>query len=374
MIRSILVLLGTVVVIAPSASGALRCDESSFDALGGILPTGTKSCTHYAQCISGTVREVACPDGTSFDSTLGRCHDSAKCATPRAVSQIDGLCTNPNEVSIIPYPTNCSKYIICFGLEGIEQSCGGGLLFNSLLGTCDVPTNVVCELSCPAVDDPQRPVWLPDARSEDCARHYLCFQGEPILFICPSNLYFDSVTNTCTFPRNSTCRVPGISCPLPNSFLENPRDCTSYYECDEGFPHFRRCGPNEYYSLLVGGCIEGVCPPSTETTPLPITTTPIAISSTTSTVEPSSPVTETTTMSTPSTFEPSTITTPTSETTFDSTTPLDTTTPIGSTDSPTTTTTDFETSTVTPTLPVETTTEAMKLRYPILLQQHLLLH
>ncbi|XP_050095177.1 uncharacterized protein LOC126577534 [Anopheles aquasalis] len=401
MIRFILILLGTVVAIAQSVTGLLRCDESSFDVLGGVLPTPSNSCTHYATCIDGTVREVACPDGTSFDSTLGRCQDSAKlgvqCASPRAVSQIDGLCTNPNEVNIIPYPTNCSKYIICFGMEGIEQSCGGDLLFNPVLGMCDVPTNVICELSCPAVDDPQNPVWLPDARSEDCARHYLCFRGEPLLFICPSNLYFDTRSNTCTFPSNSTCRVSGISCPLPNSFLENPRDCTTYYQCVEGFPHLRRCGPNEYYLLFVGGCIEGVCPPSIETTTVPFTTTPtstLVLSTTTTTEtstpmstttmevsttpatesstpeisttmeptsttgEPSTPVTETTTETIPTTFDPPTTTTVGSETTFSPTTPIETTTPMETTDFPTTSTS-LETSSVTPSLPVSTTTEEM---------------
>ncbi|XP_035784132.1 integumentary mucin A.1-like [Anopheles albimanus] len=270
---------------------------------------------------------------------------------------------------------------------------------------CDVPTNVVCALSCPAVDDPQNPVWLPDARSEDCARHYLCFRGEPLLFICPSNLYFDIRTNTCTFPSYSTCRVPGISCAFPNSFQENPRDCTTYYQCVEGFPHLRRCGPNEYYSIFLGGCVEGECLPSIETTtssftttlttptlttPSPIpsqtpsttvdittsttdTSTPMCttpstesstsgmsttVEPTTTTSEPSSPVTETTTGTIPSTFDPPTTTTPGSETTFSPTTPIETTTPIESTDSPTTTTS-FETSSVTPSVPLETTTEEM---------------
>uniref|UniRef100_A0A182I5M8 Chitin-binding type-2 domain-containing protein n=1 Tax=Anopheles arabiensis TaxID=7173 RepID=A0A182I5M8_ANOAR len=181
--------------------------------------------------------------------------------------QFEELCNNPDVVQIFPNPTNCTQYILCYGTVPIVQSCSGGLLFNPQLNTCDLPGNVVCGYSCPSVDDPYNPVWLPDAQLQDCSRHYLCFKGEPLQFQCYSNLYFDIETRTCTYPQYSTCRVPNVYCNTTLTVnVENPRSCTSYYTCVEGFPHYRTCGYEEYFSVPLD--------PTTTTTEQPTTTTP----------------------------------------------------------------------------------------------------
>uniref|UniRef100_A0AAG5DH17 Chitin-binding type-2 domain-containing protein n=1 Tax=Anopheles atroparvus TaxID=41427 RepID=A0AAG5DH17_ANOAO len=219
----------TAVAIASATGTLLRCSEQSFSGLGGALPSSSSS-SKYSICSNGILQEVACPSRHSFDASSGTCitsHESTQAAFGKPSRQFEELCTNPNEVQILPNPTNCSQYIICFGLVPIEQSCGNGLLFNPELEVCDIPTNVVCGYSCPNVDDPYNPVWLPDARLEDCSRHYLCFQGNPIRFFCSNNLYFDVVSNTCTYPQYSDCSVPGVYCNANGTeVVQNPRSCT----------------------------------------------------------------------------------------------------------------------------------------------------
>lgn len=265
---------------ATSSSSLLRCSEESFAALGGSLPSRWSQ-AQYAICAGGIVYDVACPQGRQFEPSSQRCSADevqSDLSAVKTMNDFEDLCTNPNEVQFFPNPTNCSQYVICYGLVPIEQSCSQGLLFNPALGLCDIPGNVVCGYSCPPVDDPFNPVWLPDAQLEDCARHYLCFQGEPILFFCPNNLYFDVRSKTCTFPQYSACRVPDVYC-HPNKTMNaaHPRTCTSYYECESGFPHLRSCAAGEYFDPRREFCVVGVCPPTGETT----TTTPGPQTSTT---------------------------------------------------------------------------------------------
>uniref|UniRef100_A0A182QN52 Chitin-binding type-2 domain-containing protein n=1 Tax=Anopheles farauti TaxID=69004 RepID=A0A182QN52_9DIPT len=369
----VLLVFASVAIV--SATGELLCSEQSFAGLGGALPS-PKSVYEYTTCAGGIVEAIPCPAGHQFDTSTGTCSVGAELPERRteAIFQFEELCNNPNEVQIFPNPTNCTQYVICFGLVPIEQSCTGGLLFNPDLQTCDIPTNVVCGYSCPAVDDSDNPVWFPDARLQDCARHYLCFQGEPIRFFCSNNLYFDLVTRTCTFPQYSDCRVPGVYCNTTSTLaIENPRSCSSYYLCQDGFPHYRQCSEGEYYSVQQGRCVPGSCEPitttleptSTSTTGTTTTegTTTTAILTVSTTVESSTLTPETTT----TTDFTTTSTTETDSTTVEVSTEESTTT---TTEDPSTTTTDFTTtstaepSTTTTTDVPTTTTESTSTAEP----------
>ncbi|XP_058126760.1 mucin-2-like [Anopheles ziemanni] len=298
------------VVIASTTATLLRCSEQSFDAFGGVLPSGLSK-SKYSICSDGVVHEIACPHGDHFDSASQKCitsHEFEQQAVMESYFEFEELCTNPNEVQFLPNPTNCTQYIICYGLVAIQQSCEYGLLFNPELGLCDIPSNVVCGYSCPRVDDPENPVWLPDARLEDCSRHYLCFQGNPIQFFCQNNLYFDVISNTCTYPQYSACSIPGVYCDaLRTENIENPRSCTSYYTCLEGFPHFKSCANDEYFSTEMGRCVVGSCPPQVETTTQPLPTTPTGITSTIDLNTSTTSFTSTTDISTSTTSFTSTV-------------------------------------------------------------------
>uniref|UniRef100_A0A182K4V3 Chitin-binding type-2 domain-containing protein n=1 Tax=Anopheles christyi TaxID=43041 RepID=A0A182K4V3_9DIPT len=271
---SVLVLLATVSLVF--VSGELRCLEQSFDGFGGVFPS-PYSHQEYSRCVEGVVQTVPCPNGHYFDTKTQSCQfeQSVESVHLEVALQFEELCNNPDVVQIFPNPTNCTQYVICYGTVPIVQTCSNGLLFNPLLNTCDVPGNVVCGYSCPNEDDPFNPVWLPDARLEDCSRHYLCFKGEPLQFYCYNNLYFDIETRTCTYPQYSACRVPNVYCNTTfTTNIENPRSCNSFYTCIDGFPHYRTCEFNEYFSVQLGVCVPGACPPDTTTTVLPTITEP----------------------------------------------------------------------------------------------------
>ncbi|XP_052890071.1 uncharacterized protein LOC128298361 [Anopheles moucheti] len=354
------------------ATGNLLCSEEQFNGLGGSLPS-PGSPSEYSRCVQGAVHTVPCANGQYFDAHVQKCLSEPVVQEIRweASFQFEELCNNPNAVEIFPNPTNCSQYIICYGLVPIEQNCGYGLLFNPQLNTCDIPTNVICGYSCPAIDDPLNPVWLPDSRLEDCSRHYLCFQGNPLQFYCSNNLYFDILSRTCTYPQYSACSVPGVDCSANTTVnVANPRSCTSYYVCEDGFPHFRNCGFEEYFSEALGVCIPGTCEPGTTTTSGTTTNEPSTTtvsSETTPSFESTTAIESTTTPSEPesTTLAPTTLelttsdvlstTTSTFETTSEAITDSTTSTE-SSTQEISTTTTETSTSELTETTTVEMTT------------------
>uniref|UniRef100_A0A182MUZ6 Chitin-binding type-2 domain-containing protein n=1 Tax=Anopheles culicifacies TaxID=139723 RepID=A0A182MUZ6_9DIPT len=312
------VLMVFVSVAFAGATGELLCSEELFNGLGGVLPN-PKSSSEYIKCVEGVVQIFTCPNGQFFDAQARRClfETVAQGHLTEVPLQFEELCNNPNIVEIFPNPTNCSQYIICYGSVPIEQSCSDGLLFNPQLNVCDIPSNVICGYSCPAVDDPYNPVWLPDSRLEDCSRHYLCFQGNPLQFYCYNNLYFDIVSRTCTYPQYSACSVPGVYCNGNMTMnIANPRSCASYYVCVDGFPHFRNCDYGEYFSEELGVCIPGMCNPGTTTTSGSTTNEPTSttvssgttpsLTSTTDVNTPTTDFTSTTLSTSPTTLETTT--------------------------------------------------------------------
>nr|XP_040240117.1 mucin-2-like [Anopheles coluzzii] len=371
--KLVVVVLASVALV--SVTGELRCVQQTFEGLGGVFPS-PRSSSEYSRCDAGVVQTVPCPDGHYFDTAVQICllGQMEEQSHVEVAFQFEELCNNPDVVQIFPNPTNCTQYILCYGTVPIVQSCSGGLLFNPQLNTCDVPGNVVCGYSCPSVDDPYNPVWLPDARLQDCSRHYLCFKGEPLQFQCYSNLYFDIETRTCTYPQYSTCRVPNVYCNTTLTVnVENPRSCTSYYTCVEGFPHYRTCGYEEYFSVPLGMCIPGTCGPDTTTTVGPSTVTVTELTSTTGPPGTTPSLTSTTdwntqtTDFTSTTVSISTITVPESTTsgletttsTISDTSTMSPTTPEISTFTPSTPelTTNFETPT--PTIPNTSSTPSI---------------
>ncbi|EAT34825.1 AAEL012966-PA [Aedes aegypti] len=115
--------------------------------------------------------------------------------------------------------------------------------------------NVVCDVTCPAEGD--EAVFLPDSTGRNCARYYICSDGTPQPAECSSMQYFDLVTGTCTTPADALCRVQGVTCPEDDELIANPESCSSFYMCEAGFPHFRECAAEHYFSN--GLCVPGDC-------------------------------------------------------------------------------------------------------------------
>lgn len=63
----------------------------------------------------------------------------------------------------------------------------------------------VIPLNCPAVDDPNKAIFLPNPKS--CSDYYLCYHGQPMPMHCSNMLHFDMKQQKCDYPENVNCQV-----------------------------------------------------------------------------------------------------------------------------------------------------------------------
>lgn len=125
---------------------------------------------------------------------------------------------DPNVLTWHPHPLSCTKYVLCFHGNPIERLCAPRLHYSREFQHCTFPQLAMCDINyaCPEVDDPDYPVFLPDA--DDCSSYFVCFQGSPIPKKCAEDLWWDVVYEWCNIADEVTCdsRVPN-----------NPRDNTT---------------------------------------------------------------------------------------------------------------------------------------------------
>lgn len=59
--------------------------------------------------------------------------------------------------------------------------------------------------SCPAVDNPNKPIFLSHPKS--CSDYYLCYQGQRLPMHCSNMLHFDVRQQKCDYPERVKCQV-----------------------------------------------------------------------------------------------------------------------------------------------------------------------
>ena len=104
-------------------------------------------CSTFFQCGRGFFVELSCLPGFLFDSTRLLCDfpENVVCATIEPEEEVVPICP-VNGNFFLPHATSCSKFHQCWNGVVAELDCLPGLLFNSKLGLCDFPENVVCNL------------------------------------------------------------------------------------------------------------------------------------------------------------------------------------------------------------------------------------
>lgn len=60
--------------------------------------------------------------------------------------------------------------------------------------------------TCPAVTDPDNPVYLPD--DTECKVYYVCTDGIPVPTECGPNTFWNCEENVCVFPE----QMPDCEC------------------------------------------------------------------------------------------------------------------------------------------------------------------
>lgn len=108
-----------------------------------------------------------------------------------------------------PIENECRKYTLCANGVGFLRECSPGLMFNPVSRTCELEANVDCiESICPNNVNPMEATMVPDPT--DCSRYYICFQRQPIggtSHACNEGLLFDPVNMRCDFEENVECEV-----------------------------------------------------------------------------------------------------------------------------------------------------------------------
>jgi hypothetical protein len=132
-----------------------------------------------------------------FVISVGFCAADVEIDEPEASSSNDYPQCHKKNLQWFPHQLNCSRYFLCHHGNAIERSCAPGLFFNDETGQCMIPELANCQLTCPAKDDPEVAVFLPDLN--DCSRFFICYNGQAIHRSCAEGLLFDEENDWCDF-------------------------------------------------------------------------------------------------------------------------------------------------------------------------------
>uniref|UniRef100_A0A182SLG7 Chitin-binding type-2 domain-containing protein n=1 Tax=Anopheles maculatus TaxID=74869 RepID=A0A182SLG7_9DIPT len=158
-------------------------------------------CWRYYTCVNGQAFPQECPEPFIFVDARQMCDYGDRNA-----------CVNCPATGIRNFPVSnsCTKFIQC--IEGVqfERECPAGTMFDKAAEQCNVASAVQCvEVNCPAVDDPQNPVFVADP--SDCQNYFICVSGEGVIQRCPTGTRFNPTLNVCDLETNVAC--PGAVSP-----------------------------------------------------------------------------------------------------------------------------------------------------------------
>lgn len=181
-----------------------------------------QSCNKYILCINGESHIGECENGLHFDAGRQACGDA---------TFIDCTQCGPLGYVSLPHPENCQQFIECtFGVRKV-RTCPEGHSFDRSVGACNRAENVICEGQSdddgsPPLEPPGTPPsgnddgsggegngLLPTCRrgqvhhahASNCNRYYLCIQGTLWEHRCPSNLHWNERAMACDLIQNARC-------------------------------------------------------------------------------------------------------------------------------------------------------------------------
>ncbi|PSN48535.1 hypothetical protein C0J52_05923, partial [Blattella germanica] len=117
----------------------------------------------------------------------------------------------PANVTVLyPDPENCSRFYECDNGHAVLLNCPADLDDgNCSFSDCNpvVRAEEVFEAfavpECPPVQLPNVTILHPD--SDNCSRFYECDNGHAVLMNCPSNLYYCSELEACSYRDDGNC-------------------------------------------------------------------------------------------------------------------------------------------------------------------------
>ncbi|CAG9824814.1 unnamed protein product, partial [Phaedon cochleariae] len=98
--------------------------------------------------------------------------------------------------------TNCTKYYECNRGHLITLECTDGMYFNEKIRACDDPEFVDCDPVCPYPSDDVIQLYDP----KNCTTYYECNRGIRVKAICPPEVpYWNHIEKYCDFPEYVDC-------------------------------------------------------------------------------------------------------------------------------------------------------------------------
>uniref|UniRef100_A0A182YIS6 Chitin-binding type-2 domain-containing protein n=1 Tax=Anopheles stephensi TaxID=30069 RepID=A0A182YIS6_ANOST len=215
-------------------------------------------CWRYYTCVNQVAFPQECPEPFVFVSATQMCDygDRNACVSCPATG-----------VANFPVTGSCTQFVQC--IEGVQFSreCPTGTQFDQAKGQCNIASAVNCvELNCPAVDDPQNPVFIPD--TSNCQNYFICIGGEGFPQQCPTGTRFNPALNVCD--RESEVECPGAPA-LPQTaqashgalctdnsgmtFEPLPNNCNSYIMCLNSLAYEMSCPPGKSFDRTAKLCM-----------------------------------------------------------------------------------------------------------------------
>jgi hypothetical protein len=151
---------------------------------------------------------LRCPGELHFSQAAARCEDPEKALCSQLISTTrlpasgkPTICPSDdraiNYVYLMRNPTNCSQFYKCH--HGVAQlfACPSYWYFDPVFEVCKPAKKPSCR---PTNDEL---IILP--HPTQCNAFYKCDWGNPVMFQCPANLFFNTESKVCDFPQNVDC-------------------------------------------------------------------------------------------------------------------------------------------------------------------------
>ncbi|XP_065359263.1 chitin-binding domain protein cbd-1-like [Calliphora vicina] len=264
-------------VLALSLSQASSNWLTCYSKPNGAVSPVAADCHVYIYCLYETPFTLPCPLGMGFSVSAGRCvqYSQSDCvadnvAPTAAHRQHRGTCDNEqrpeNKLAcqgqpfgeLVPYPGDCSKFLVCNCEYPTVKQCPSGTWFDNTIKVCNYPQNVNCvdgngsgstaattimttELTtmdvittthdwgkdCEAPDGMQADICLKYNNGlllrypYNCNAYINCTMGCPVMNYCPTDKVFNNFLKICDTPDTAQC----IELPLPTT-TEQPTTTT----------------------------------------------------------------------------------------------------------------------------------------------------
>ncbi|XP_024227276.2 uncharacterized protein LOC105681602 [Bombus impatiens] len=251
-------------------------------------------CTLYYECVNGVKTQKTCEDGLSFNEMKGMCTwpPGSECSlnlfkqTELAISFLpDATKENimmkcpANGNAFVPHERSCTKYYACVNGRQFIENCPEGMIYDYIRKVCDAPYAAVCknkmthykirlrgiDSNCHYSNDCPTYGSKRLKHEKDCRLYYDCENGYRCLRSCLEEYVFNPLIESCDIPKNNrNCFTSGGSDPSENECdcgcknwirrFPNPKNCSLYYECENGKKVSKECAPDLQYSRDSQSC------------------------------------------------------------------------------------------------------------------------